>query len=214
MAFNGNDLYLSEMGPPPIAGQFIKKGVVTVITKASPSGSQGSATPVKRAIARLQAPQIIVENPGGFTVGPTGTYPKCLPPPGVKLSPSVPADPATTPAFYIGTLGLPQDGTSPDGGVTQGLGELPEVDQYDFICNVQQTWVTQGVLDPLLSTHVQLGSVTSLGFSSLTDPTAILAIGDDPSVIVPTQTRQRGIIRKNGPPGTGAIGQGHVYIVP
>jgi hypothetical protein len=214
MAFNGNDLYLSEMGPPPIAGQFIKKGVVTVIVRASPSGSQGHATPVKRAIARLQTPQIIVENPGGFTVGPTTTYPKCLPPPGTKLSPSVPADPATTPAFYIGTLGLTADGVTPDGGVTGGLGELPEVDQYDFVCNIQQTWVTEGVIDPLLSTHVPLGAVTAMGFSSLTDPTAILAIGDDPSVIVPTQTRQKGIIRKTGPPGTGAIGQGHVYIVP
>jgi hypothetical protein len=91
---------------------------------------------------------------------------------------------------------------------------LPEVDQYDFICNVQQVYVTDGALDPLLSSNVHLGSVTSIGVSSLTDPLATIAIGDDPSVIVPTQTRQRGIIRKNGPPGTGAIGQGHVFIVP
>jgi len=106
MAFQGNDLYLSELGPPPIDGQFIKKGVVTVIFRASPSANNGGATPVKRAIARLQTPQIIVENPGGFTMGPTGGRPACLPPLGVKLSPSVPADPATTPAFYMGTLGL------------------------------------------------------------------------------------------------------------
>jgi hypothetical protein len=214
MAFNGNDLYLSELGPPPIAGQFIKKGQVTVLLKASPSLAQGGATPVKRAIARLQTPQIIVENPGGFAVGPTTYRPTCLPPVGVKLSPSVPDPPASTPAFYIGTLGIPLDGTSPDGGVTQGLGTLPEVDQYDFICNVQQVYVTDGALDPLLSSNVHLGSVTSIGVSSLTDPLATIAIGDDPSVIVPTQTRQRGIIRKNGPPGTGAIGQGHVFIVP
>jgi hypothetical protein len=214
MAFNGNDLYISELGPPPIAGQFIKKGQVTNLLKASPSMSQGSASPVKRAIARLQTPQIIVENPGGFAVGPTTYRPTCLPPVGVKLSPSVPDPPASTPAFYIGTLGIPLDGTSPDGGVTQGLGTLPEVDQYDFICNVQQVYVTDGALDPLLSSNVHLGSVTSIGVSSLTDPLATIAIGDDPSVIVPTQTRQRGIIRKNGPPGTGAIGQGHVFIVP
>jgi hypothetical protein len=213
MAFNGNDLYLSELGPPPIAGQFIKKGQVTNLLKASPSMSQGGSTPVKRAIARLQTPQIIVENPGGFAVGPTTARPFCLPPPGVKLSPSVPADPATTPAFYIGTLGLPADGVlSP--GVSNGLAEAPEVDQYDFICNVQQVWVTDAAFDPLLSSNQPIGAVTALGFSSLTDPTAIMAIGDDPSVIVPTQTRQRGIIRKNGPPGTGAIGQGHVYLVP
>ena len=213
MAFNGNDLYISELGPPPIAGQFIKKGVVTNLLKASPSMAQGSASPVKRAIARLQTPQIIVENPGGFAIGPTTTRPTCLPPPGVKLSPSVPADPATTPAFYIGTLGLTADGVTPDGGVTGGLGELPEVDQYDFICNVQQVWVTDGVVDPLLSTALPLGAVTAIALDG-PEANAVMAIGDDPSVIVPTQTRQRGIIRKNGPPGTGAIGQGHVYIVP
>jgi hypothetical protein len=212
MAFNGNDLYLSELGPPPIAGQFIKKGVVTVLYKASPSMAQGGASPVKRAIARLQAPQIIAENPGGFAMGPTGSRPFCLPPVGVKLSPSVPADPATTPAFYIGTLGLPAGAVSPDGGVTGGLAEFPEVDQYDFVCNVQIVWVTDAALDPLLSSSNPLGSVTALGFSG-NEATAIMAIGDDPSVIIPTQTRQRGIIRKNGPPGTGSIGQGHVYIV-
>jgi hypothetical protein len=210
-AFNGNDLYISELGPPPIAGQFIKKGQVTNLLKASPSMSQGSASPVKRAIARLQTPQIIVENPGGFAVGPTTFRPACLPPPGVKLSSTVPADPATTPAFYIGTLGMSADGVF-NPGVSNGLAELPEVDQFDFICNVQVPYVTQGVLDPLLSTPVPLGAVTALGFSG-TDATAVMAVGDDPSVLVPAQTRQRGIIRKNGPPGTGSQGQGHVYLV-
>jgi hypothetical protein len=214
MAFNGNDLYISELGPPPIAGQFIKKGVVTNLLKASPSMSQGSASPVKRAIARLQTPEVIVENPGGFTVGPTTTRPTCLPPPGVVLSPSVPPDPATTPALYMGTLGLTADGVF-NPGVSNNLGELPEVDQFDFICNVQQVWVTDGALDPLLSTNAPLGPITALGFSS-NDANAVLAVGDDPAVTVPTQTRQRGIIRKTGPPGspTDAIGQGHVYIVP
>lgn len=212
MAFNGNDLYLSELGPPPIAGQFIKKGVVTNLLKASPSMAAGGASPVKRAIARLQAPQIIVENPGGFAMGPTGSRPFCLPPAGVKLSPSVPADPATTPAFYMGTLGLPADAVSPDGGVTGGLSEMPEVDQYDFICNTQIVWVTDAALDPLLSSSSPLGSVTALGFTG-NDANAVLAVGDDPSVTIPTQTRQRGVIRKNGPPGTGSTGQGHVYLV-
>lgn len=212
MAFNGNDLYLSELGPPPIAGQFIKKGVVTVVYKASPFAAQGGATPVKRAIARLQTPQIIVENPGGFAVGPATIRPACLPPAGVKLSPGIPDDPATIPAFYIGTLGLPAGTVSPDGGVTGGLAELPEVDQYDFVCNVQQVWVTDGALDPLLSSSTPVGSVTALGFSG-NEANAIMALGDDPSVTIPTQTRQRGVIRKNGPPGTGSTGQGHVYIV-
>lgn len=213
MAFNGNDLYLSELGPPPIQGQFIKKGVVTVIMRASPSVDNGLAVPVKRAIARLQAPQIIVENPGGFAMGPTGSRPGCLPPQGVKLSPSVPADPATTPAFYIGTLGLPADGVLGSKGVTGGLGELPEVDQYDFVCTTQVVWVVDGVLDPTRSLASPLGSVTALGFTG-NQANASLAIGDDPSVIVPLQTRQRGIIRRNGPPGTGSTGAGHVYIVP
>jgi hypothetical protein len=211
MAFQGNDLYLSELGPPPIDGQFIKKGVVTVIYKASPSANNGGATPVKRAIARLQTPQIIVENPGGFTMGPTGGRPWCLPPLGVKLSPSVPADPATTPAFYMGTLGLTADGVF-NPGVTQGLGEQPRVDQYDFICTTQLLWVNEGSIDPTRSLSSPLGPVTALGFSG-NDAAAVLAIGDDPSVQVPTQSRQHGILRRNGPPGTGSTGQGHVYLV-
>lgn len=213
MAFNGNDLYMSELGPPPIAGQFIKKGTVTVMVRASPSADNGRAVPAFRAIARLQAPQIVAENPGGFAMGPTGGRPFCLPPAGVKLSPSVPADPATTPAFYIGTLGLPADGLAPGAGVTGGLGELPEVDQFDFICNTQVPWVMEGALDPLRSLLSPLGGVTALGFSG-NDANAVLAIGDDPSVIVPTQSNQKGVIRRNGAPGTGAIGQGHVFIVP
>jgi len=211
MAFQGNDLYLSELGPPPIDGQFIKKGVVTAIYKASPSANNGGATPVKRAIARLQTPQIIVENPGGFTMGPTGGRPWCLPPLGVKLSPSVPADPATTPAFYMGTLGLTADGVF-NPGVTQGLGEQPRVDQYDFVCTTQLLWVNEGSIDPTRSLSSPLGPVTALGFSG-NDSSAVLAIGDDPSVQVPTQSRQHGILRRNGPPGTGSTGQGHVYLV-
>lgn len=214
MAFNGNDLYISELGPPPIAGQFIKKGLVTNLLKASPAMAQGVASPVKRAIARLQAPQVIEENPGGFTVGPATIRPACLPPQGVALSPSVPPDPATTPALYMGTLGLSADGVF-NPGVTNGLAEAPKVDQYDFICNVQQRWVTDATLDPLLSSNVPIGAVTALGFSG-NDAGAILAIGDDPSVFVPAQTAQNGIARRNGPPGlpTDPTGQGHVYIVP
>lgn len=213
MAFNGNDLYIAEIGPPPIDGQFIKKGVVTNLLKASPSMAQGSASPVKRAIARLQTPEVIVENPGGFAVGPATVRPACLPPFGVVLSPSVPDDPATTPALYMGTLGLTADGVF-NPGVTNNLGEMPEVDQFDFICNVQQTWVTDGAVDPLLSTNVPLGPITALALSS-NGADAVLAIGDDPNVVVPLQSRQRGILRKTGPPGTGPdIGQGHVYIVP
>jgi hypothetical protein len=211
MAFQGNDLYLSELGPPPIDGQFIKKGVVTVIFRASPSANNGGATPVKRAIARLQTPQIIVENPGGFTMGPTGGRPACLPPLGVKLSPSVPADPATTPAFYMGTLGLTADGVF-NPGVTGGLGEQPRVDQYDFVCTTQVLWVNDGAIDPTRSLSSPLGPVTALGFTG-NDAGAVLAIGDDPSVQVPTQSRQHGILRRNGPPGTGSIGQGHIYLV-
>jgi hypothetical protein len=211
MAFQGNDLYLSELGPPPIDGQFIKKGVVTVIMRASPSADNGGAVPVKRAIARLQTPQIIVENPGGFTMGPTGGRPACLPPLGVKLSPSVPADPATTPAFYMGTLGLTAEGVF-NPGVTQGLAEQPRVDQYDFVCTTQVLWVNDAAIDPTLSLSSPVGPVTALGFTG-NDANAILAIGDDPSVQVPTQSRQHGILRRNGPPGTGSIGQGHVYLV-
>src|SRR5260221_8806849 len=187
MAFNGNDLYLSELGPPPIAGQFIKKGVVTVMMKASPSADNGGAVPVKRAIARLQTPQIIVENPGGFTMGPTGGRPACLPPLGIKLSPSVPADPATTPAFYMGTLGLTAEGVF-NPGVTQGMAEQPRVDQYDFVCTTQVLWVNDAAIDPTLSLSSPLGPVTALGFTG-NDASAVLAGGDEPSGPHPTHLR-------------------------
>ena len=97
-------------------------------------------------------------------------------------------------------------------GVTGGLGELPEVDQYDFVCTTQVVWVTEGSIDPTRSLVSPLGSVTALGFTG-NDAAAVLAIGDDPSVQVPTQSRQHGILRRNGPPGTGSVGQGHVYLV-
>jgi hypothetical protein len=206
MGFNGNDLYISELGPPPIFdGQLIKKGQVSVLQAASPSLIKGNAQPVKRAISRLFAkPGILLINPGGFAVGPATERPACLPPPGVHLSPRVPADPTTTPALYLGSLGLPSASA-----VTGGPGQAPEVDQYDFICTTQNPWVLQGALDANLSVNVDLGSVTALALDS-NQPNAILAVGDDPSVIVPTQTAQKSKIIA---PGTGAIGQGHVYLV-
>ncbi|HEV7673357.1 MAG TPA: hypothetical protein VGQ12_02380 [Candidatus Angelobacter sp.] len=213
MAFQGNDLYMHEIGGPQISGQFIKKGTVTVLLRASPSADNGRAVPMKRAIARLQTPQIILDNPGGFAVGPATARPACLPPPGVKLSPSVPADPATTPALYLGTLGLPGGTvTNPATAVSGGLAENPEVDQYDFVCTTQVLWVNDAALDPTLSLTSPLGAVTALALSG-NDGQAVLAIGDDPSVIIPNQTRQKGLLRRQGPPGTGLDNQGHVYLV-
>ena len=46
-------------------------------------------------------------------------------------------------------------------GVTQGLGEHPRVDQYDFVCTTQVLWVTDGALDPLRSLTSPLGPVGS-----------------------------------------------------
>jgi hypothetical protein len=111
----------------------------------------------------------------------------------------------------MGTLGLTADGVF-NPGVTGGLGEQPRVDQYDFICTTQVLWVNDGAIDPTRSLSSPLGPVTALGFTG-NDANAVLAVGDDPSVQVPTQSRQHGILRRNGPPGTGSTGQGHVYLV-
>ncbi len=57
MAFNGNDLYMAEIGPPPkVSGQLILKGQVTVLVSASPALQRGNALPVTRALSRLQSP--------------------------------------------------------------------------------------------------------------------------------------------------------------
>jgi hypothetical protein len=210
MAFNGNDLYLAELGPPPkVSGQLILKGQVTVITSASPSlvHSRGTAIPVTRALSRLQSPpQLVFYNPSAIVVGPYGDRPGCLPPQGVKLSAGIPADPATAPALFMGSMGVNPD----DPNVTPTLAQLPEVDQYGFLCTTQVPYVLDGTLDPNLSINAQLGPVTALGFAG-TAVDASLAIGDDPSLVIPFVTLQRS---KIGPPVTTEVGQGHIYIVP
>ena len=64
----------------------------------------------------------------------------------------------------MGTLGLTADGVF-NPGVTQGLGEQPRVDQYDFVCTTQVLWVNDGAIDPTRSLSSPLGPVTALGFS-------------------------------------------------
>jgi hypothetical protein len=214
LAFMANDLYIAELGPPPLlGGQLVKGSQVTVLVAASPDLQRGSARVVAKPISRLQSPdpttlispQLFI-NPGAFTVGPVGDRERCLPPPGVVLSTRVPADPGTAPGLYLGGLGLPQASS-----VTGGLAEAPEVAQYGSICTTMIDWVAQGALDPLLSINVDLGPVTALAFNSQTDSRANLAIADDPGLIVPDQTLQKS---KIVPPLTGAHGQGHVFIVP
>jgi hypothetical protein len=208
LAFKGNDLYLAEDGPPAnTAGQIIIGGQLTVLQSASPDLQRGGARLIVKPLSRLQSPNIPVPqtftNPAAITVGPTGDRDSCLPPLGVKLSAGIPADPGTAPALYYGSVGVnPADA---------GLIQLPEVDQYGSICTTEGPWVQDAALDPLLSLNVPLGPVTALGFTSLTDPNAILAIGDDPSVVPAPATAQRS---KVGPPTTNQVGQGHVYIVP
>jgi hypothetical protein len=215
LAFMGNDLYLAELAPPPNAnGQLVKGSQVTVLVSASPSLSRGSAREVDKPISRLQSPdpqsllspQLFV-NPNAFAVGPVGDREKCLPPLGVKLSSSVPADPGTAPGLFMGSMGLP-----PASAVSGGLGLPPEVAQFGSICTTMIDWVSQGALDQLRSLNVDLGPVTALAFNSQTDSNANLAIADDPSLVVPDQTLQKS---QFVPPTTGVLhGQGHVFIVP
>ena len=214
LAFEGNDLYMAELGPPAnAAGQLVKGSQITLLAAASPDLLRGSAREIAKPISRLQSPdpqaqtspQVFV-NPAALVVGPVGDREKCLPPLGVKLSASVPADPGLAPGLYIGGLGLPQAST-----VSGGLAQPPEVAQYGSICTTMIDWVNEGALDSLLSINVQLGPVTALAFNSQTDSKASLAIADDPGLIVPDQTLQKSQIV---PPSTGLHGQGHVFIVP
>jgi hypothetical protein len=152
----------------------------------------------------ITTPQLFV-NPAAIVVGPTGDRPSCLPPLGVALSPRVPKDPGTAPALYFGSMGInPADDAI--------LSQPPEVDQFDSICTTEIPWVMEGSLDALRSLNVPLNAVTALAFTSYSDPSASLAIGDDPSTIPGVQTLQRS---QEKAPTTGPLhGQGHVYIVP
>ncbi len=214
LAFIGNDLYLGELGPPANAGgQLIKGGQVSLLVAASPSTSRGNAVVINKPISRLQSPnpqllnqpQVFI-NPAALTVGPVGDREKCLPPLGVKLSSSVPADPGLAPGLYLGSLGLPSNSA-----VSGGLAQPPEVDQFGSICTTMIDWVAQASFNPLLSLNQPLGPVTALAFDSQTDSRASLAIADDPGLFIPDQSLQNSAVLF---PQTSLHGQGHVYIVP
>ena len=214
MAFMGNDLYMAELAPPPNAGgQLIKGSQVTVLQAASPDLQRGSAREVNKPISRLQSPDPqsllspqLFTNPAAFAVGPVGDREKCLPPLGVKLSATVPADPGTAPGLFMGSMGLP-----PASAVSGGLALPPEVAQYGSICTTMIDWVAQASFNPLASLNLPLGPVTALAFNSQTDSKANLAIADDPALVIPDQSLQKSQLV---PPTTGLHGQGHVYIVP
>jgi hypothetical protein len=216
MAFMGNNLMLAELGPvgTGAGGQLIKGGQVTQIVSASPSVSKGNATLVNKPISRLQSPDPqqqnstqVFANPAAFAVGPVGDRERCLPPLGVKLSASVPADPGTAPGLFLGGLGL----SATDAVRSNSLAQPPEVDQYGSICTTMVDWVAQASLDPSLSFNAPLGPVTALAFDSQTNSQANLAIADDPGLVMAPVTQQTS---KIVPPSTGLHGQGHVYIVP
>ena len=215
MAFIGNNLYLGELGPPANAGgQLIKGGQVTELIAASPDVSRGNAIVINKPISRLQSPdpqllnqpQVFI-NPAALAMGPVGDREKCLPPLGVKLSASVPADPGLAPGLYLGSLGQATDAATVTGGMTQP----PEVDQYGTICTTMIDWVAQASFNPLLSLNQPLNPVTALAFNSQTDSKANLAIADDAGLFIPDQSLQNSAILF---PTTQTHGQGHVYIVP
>lgn len=214
LSFMGNDLYIAELAPPPNAGgQLIKGSQVTVLQAASPDLQRGSAREVNKPISRLQSPDPqsllspqLFTNPAAFAVGPVGDRERCLPPLGVKLSASVPADPGTAPGLFMGSMGLP-----PASAVSGGLALPPEVAQYGSICTTMIDWVAQASLNPLLSLNQDLAPVTALAFNSQTDSKANLAIADDPGLVIPDQSLQKSQLV---PPTTGLHGQGHVFIVP
>jgi hypothetical protein len=214
LAFIGNNLYLGELGPPANAGgQLIKGGQVTELIAASPDTSRGNAIVINKPISRLQSPdpqllnqpQVFI-NPAALALGPVGDREKCLPPLGVKLSSTVPADPGLAPGLYLGSLGLPSNSA-----VSGGLAQVPEVDQFGSICTTMIDWVAQASFSPFLSLNQPLGPVTALAFNSQTDSKANLAIADDFGLFIPDQSLQNSAVLF---PTTQTHGQGHVYIVP
>jgi hypothetical protein len=215
LAFIGNNLYLGELGPPANAGgQLIKGGQVTELIAASPSTSRGNAIVINKPISRLQSPdpQLLNEpqvfiNPAAVAMGPVGDRERCLPPLGVKLSSTIPADPGLTPALYLGSLGQAADAAAVSGGMDQP----PEVDQFGTICSTMIDWVAQASLNPFFSLNQPLGPVTALAFNSQTDSKANLAIADDAGLFIPDQSLQNSAVLF---PTTQTHGQGHVYIVP
>jgi hypothetical protein len=215
MAFIGNNLYLGELGPPANAGgQLIKGGQVTELIAASPDVKRGNAIIINKPISRLQSPvpQLLNEpqlfiNPAAVAMGPVGDREKCLPPLGVKLSASVPADPGLAPGLYLGSLGQSTEGATVSGSMTQP----PEVDQFGTICSTMIDWVQQASFNPLLSLNLPIGPVTALAFNSQTDSKANLAIADDFGLVIPDQSAAGSAILF---PATQTPGQGHVYIVP
>jgi len=215
LAFIGNNLYLGELGPPANAGgQLIKGGQVTELIAASPDVKRGNAIIINKPISRLQSPvpQLLNEpqlfiNPAAVAMGPVGDREKCLPPLGVKLSSTIPADPGLTPALYLGSLGQATEGATVTGSMTQP----PEVDQFGTICSTMIDWVAQASFNPLLSLNQPLGPVTALAFNSQTDSKANLAIADDMGLSIPDQSLQNSAVLF---PTTQTHGQGHVYIVP
>jgi hypothetical protein len=215
LAFIGNNLYLGELGPPANAGgQLIKGGQVTELIAASPDTSRGNAIVINKPISRLQSPdpQLLNEpqvfiNPAAVAWGPVGDREKCLPPLGVKLSSSIPADPGLAPGLYLGSLGQSTDAATVTGGMTQP----PEVDQFGTICSTMIDWVAQASFNPLASLNQPLGPVTALAFNSQTDSKANLAIADDFGLSIPNQSLQNSAVLF---PSTQIHGQGHVYIVP
>jgi hypothetical protein len=215
LAFIGNDLYLGELGPPANAGgQLIKGGQVTELISASPSTSRGNAIVINKPVSRLQSPvaqllnqpQVFI-NPAAVAQGPVGDRERCLPPLGVKLSSTIPADPGLAPGLYLGSLGQTTEGATVTGNMTQP----PEVDQFGTICSTMVDWVAQASFNPLLSLNQPLGPVTALAFNSQTDSKANLAIADDFGLSIPDQSLQNSAILF---PTTQTHGQGHVYIVP
>jgi hypothetical protein len=215
LAFIGNNLYLGELGPPSNAGgQLIKGGQVSELIAASPDTSRGNAIVINKPISRLQSPvsQLLNEpqlfiNPAAVAWGPVGDREKCLPPLGVKLSSSIPADPGLAPGLYLGSLGQSTEGATVTGNMTQP----PEVDQFGTICSTMVDWVAEAAFSPLLSLNQPLGPVTALAFNSQTDSKANLAIADDPGLFIPDQSLQNSAVLF---PSTQTPGQAHVYIVP
>ena len=85
-------------------------------------GANGQAIRRKDILARIRALAIppawtdVFINPAAVAMGPDGDREKCLPPLGVKLSSTIPADPGLAPGLYLGSLGQAADAAAVGAG--------------------------------------------------------------------------------------------------
>jgi hypothetical protein len=221
MAFYGSDLYMAEEGTPVLQNgnvNSVKRGSFnTLLPKASPSMSKGTAVSVAFPVVRGQFLGLVVQNPLAIAIGPEFERPLCLGPPGVatgNILSFIPGDLTTAPSMYVGASAIPTSTLpgSPQGG---NLTQDSEVDQWSFTCKTQSNWADEASINPLIALNLPIATVTAIAVDGNVG-NASMMIADDPTAQVP-DPRGGGPTDPSGIPLTSISatpGQGHIYIIP